>query len=241
MAVTFDCSGQTVLVTGGSSGIGRAIAEAFRTAGADVWITGTAASIGDYPPGLADLHYRQLDLADGAAIERLAAELPRLDVLVNAAGVIVRDAAAYAPAQVAAVLEVNLLGSYRMTWAVRPQLAAARGAVVNIASMTSYFASPGAPGYGASKAALLQLTKTLAAAWAADGIRVNGIAPGWIATKLTEYWRAEGRDRALLARTPLGRWGRPEEIASAALFLASPAASFITGTTLPVDGGYSAV
>jgi NAD(P)-dependent dehydrogenase (short-subunit alcohol dehydrogenase family) len=106
--------------------------------------------------------------------------------------------------------------------------------------MTSYFGAPGAPGYGASTAGVLELTQSLGIAWAEHGIRVNGIAPGWIETKLTSYWREEGRDRQILERTPMGRWGRPGEMAGAALFLASEAASFITGITLPVDGGYTA-
>ncbi|MEZ5932053.1 MAG: SDR family oxidoreductase [Alphaproteobacteria bacterium] len=240
MRATFDYSGRTILVSGGSSGIGLAIAKAFQTAGGEVWITGTRAGPDDYPDDLDGLTFRQLDMEDGAGIEALVAALPSLDVLVNCAGNTVRNEAGYEPANFEKVIAINLNGTFRLSMAALPHLKSGPGSVVNIASMTSYFGAPGAPGYGASKAGVLELTQTLGVAWAPFGVRVNGIAPGWIATKLTEYWREDERDRQILERTPMARWGRPEDMAGAALFLASDAAGFITGITLPVDGGYTA-
>ena len=240
MRATFDYRDKTVLVSGGSSGIGLAIAKAFLNAGADVWITGTRARSDDYPDDLTGLSFRQLDMQDTSAIKALPASLPALDVLVNCAGNTVRNEEAYQPENFEKVIAINLNGTFNLSTAALPELKRGPGNVINIASMTSYFGSPGSPGYGASKAGILELTQTLAVAWAPFGIRVNGIAPGWIETKLTGYWREEERDRQILERTPMGRWGRPEEMAGAALFLASEAASFVTGITLPVDGGYTA-
>jgi NAD(P)-dependent dehydrogenase (short-subunit alcohol dehydrogenase family) len=236
----FDFDGKLASLPGGPSGIAHAIALAFRDAGAEVWTTGTREGVSAYESDLVGMVFRRLDLEDPAAIEALPQELPKLDVLVNAAGTTVRNEAGYEPANFERVIAVNLNGAFRLAMACRPALQDSRGSIINIASMTSYFGAPGAPGYGASKAGILELTQSLAVAWAADGIRVNGIAPGWIETKLTSYWREEGRDRQILERTPMGRWGRPGEMAGAALFLASEAASFITGITLPVDGGYTA-
>lgn len=240
MKASFDYSGKVILISGGSSGIGLAIARAFKRSGGDVWITGTRANAGDYADDLSDFTFHTLDMRDAAAIEALAEALPSLDVLVNCAGNTVRNEEAYEPDNFDKVIAINLNGTFRLSMAVRPHLEKGPGTVINIASMTSYFGAPGSPGYGASKAGILELTQTLGVAWAPSSIRVNGIAPGWIDTKLTNYWREDQRDRQILERTPMGRWGRPDEMAGAALFLASDAASFITGITLPVDGGYTA-
>lgn len=242
MTVRFDFTGQWVLVTGGTSGIGLAIARGFRDAGAKVAITGTRAGPGDYDEDLADLDFYRADMADLDSLGQLAAAVPRLDVLVNNAGTAVRED----PLGTAAferTIDINLNAVYRLSHLVRERLAARPGSIVNIASMTSYFGSPRVPGYGASKAAVLQLTKTLGALYAEDGIRVNAIAPGWIDTRLTAGIQTqEAISRPIVERTPMGRWGRPEEIAGTALFLASPdAAGFVTGVTIPVDGGYSAI
>ena len=138
------------------------------------------------------------------------------------------------------VVEVNLTGSMRLATACKPLLARRGGAIVNIASMLSFFGSGASPAYSSSKGGVAQLTKSLAIAWAPDGIRVNAIAPGWIETNLTGPLRGDpARSAAIVARTPLGRWGRPEDIGGAAVFLCSPAAAFVTGAVLPVDGGYA--
>ena len=240
MTVTFDFSGRNVLVIGGSGGIGSAIGRAFRDAGAAVTVTGLQGAASAYEADLSGMGYRQLDVLDHPAIEGLAGEIDELDVLVNCAG-ISKPGKEYEPDIFDEVVGIHLGGPFRMAMALHEQLAAARGSVSNIASMTSFFAWPRVPGYGAGKAAIVQLTKTLATAGAGEGIRVNAIAPGWIVTKLTAGIRKLPEVEApILARTPLGRWGEPEEVAGAALFLASPEASFITGVTLPVDGGFSA-
>jgi NAD(P)-dependent dehydrogenase (short-subunit alcohol dehydrogenase family) len=240
MKASFDYGGKTVLISGGSSGIGLAIAKAFQRSGGDVWITGTRASADHYSHDLEGLTYRQLDMQNGAAIDLLPGQMPFLDVLVNCAGNTIRSEEAYEPENFDKVIAINLSGTFRLSMAALPKLKERPGNVINIASMTSYFGAPGSPGYGASKAGVLELTQTLGVAWASYGIRVNGIAPGWIETKLTNFWRENNRDRQILDRTPMGRWGRPEEMAGAALFLGSEAAGFITGVTLPVDGGYTA-
>lgn len=241
MATTFDFSSKAVLVTGGSSGIGLAIATAFAKAGAEVTITGTKAGAGDYPDDLGAFRYRQCDMTDKDQVEALAAAVDRLDVLVNNAGTNIRGAKALEPDTFATLIDLHLNSLFRLTTRLAPQLIAAGGSVVNIASMTTYFGSPHAPGYGAAKAAVAQLTKTLAALWAADGVRVNAIAPGWVATKLTgPVQNNEEFNRHIIERTMMDRWSTPEEMAGPVLFLAdNDAASFVTGVTLPVDGGYS--
>ena len=139
------------------------------------------------------------------------------------------------------ILDVNLTGTQRASMAALPLLAAAKGSVVNIASMSSYAGFPGAPAYGASKTAIISLTKSLAMAWAGQGIRVNAIAPGWVETNLTGPVQADAdRNEAIVARTAMARWAKPAEMMGAVLFLCSDSAAFITGVTLPVDGGYSA-
>jgi NAD(P)-dependent dehydrogenase (short-subunit alcohol dehydrogenase family) len=235
---------RNVLVTGGSSGIGLGAALAFRNLGAAVMATGAteaecdAARAEDSNAGVA---FMQLDVRDGPGIETAIRAMPTLDVVVNAAGVIRRDLE-HDPDVFADVIAVNLTGAMRVCAAARPKLAASRGCVVNVASMLTFFGGPRVPAYTASKGGIGQLTKSLAAAWAADGIRVNAVAPGWIATPLTEALRQnEEASRPILARTPMARWGTPEEVAAAIVFLASPAARFITGVILAVDGGYLAV
>ena len=220
----FDFSGKTAVVTGGTSGIGAAIGAAFAAAGAKVVAAGLP----------------MLDVTDSAAVEALFAKLDRVDFLVNAAGVIRRDAEYELPV-FAQVMDVNLLGTMRCCMAAKAKLAEARGAVVNVASMLSFFGGPRVPAYAASKGAIVQLTKSLAVAWAAEGIRVNAIAPGWIATPLTQSLQDDpARSAALIERTPMKRWGKPEELAPLVLFLCSESASFMTGAVVPIDGGYSA-
>jgi NAD(P)-dependent dehydrogenase (short-subunit alcohol dehydrogenase family) len=158
--------------------------------------------------------------------------------VVNCAGVI-RRGEEHAPDVFADVVDINLTGTMRICAAARPKLKEARGTIVNTASVLSYLGGGLVPGYAASKGGIAQLTKSLAIAYAPDGIRVNAVAPGWIETPLTEALRENAqRSEAILARTPLGRWGRPEDIAGGVLYLSSPIASFVTGTVLAIDGGY---
>lgn len=231
-------AGKRVLVLGGSSGIGAAIARAFRDHGGEVIATGRT----DWEiAGCTDLEQitlEPLDLDDGDRLERRIRALPGLDILVVTAGLI-RRRDEHDPAVFAHVLAVNLTGTMRALVAAHPLLAARRGAALTIGSVYSFQGAPLAPAYAASKGGIAQLTKSLAIAWAPSGVRLNALAPGWIRTPLTAAVREDkAREQAILARTPMARWGEPADVAGAALFLCSPAADFITGTILPVDGGY---
>ena len=233
---------RSVLVTGGSSGIGAAIARAFAAEGCHVVATGVnQAEVAKAKSDAAftAIETRVLDVRDGAAVAALLAGIDTLDVLVNCAGSIRRGGAEHDPEVFAEVLDINLTGTMRVCAAARGKLAARRGCIVNTASMLSFFGAGLVPGYSASKGGIVQLTKSLAIAYAAEGIRVNAVAPGWIATPLTEPLHSDpARSDPIVARTPLGRWGTPEDVAGPVLFLASPAARFVTGVILPVDGGY---
>lgn len=230
-----------VLVTGGTGGIGQAIACAFADEGCAVTATGRnsqEAAAADF--GRRAIAAHALDVTDASAIAALAAKLERLDVLINCAGIIQREGKEHDPEHFAHTIDVNLNGTMRTCAAFRTHLARQRGCVVNLASMLSFFGSGVAPGYSASKGGIAQLTKSLAIAWAGEGIRVNAVAPGWIETPLTAPLLADPQRRdAIAARTPLGRWGKPADVAGAVLFLCSAQAAFITGAILPVDGGYS--
>jgi NAD(P)-dependent dehydrogenase (short-subunit alcohol dehydrogenase family) len=233
----FDISGRHALVTGGTSGIGAAIAAALAEAGCHVTAAGLPPNDGAAVPP-ATVTTTDLDVTDAASIDRLAGGLDRLDILVNAAGII-RRSSEYDLETFAQVVDVNLTGTMRLCTACRPLLGTRGGSVVNVASMLSFFGAGLAPAYSASKGGIAQLTKSLAIAWAAEGIRVNAIAPGWIATPLTQALQDDpARSEAILARTPMKRWGNPGDLAGSVIFLCSPAAAFITGVILPVDGGY---
>ena len=244
-AATYDYSGARVLVTGGSNGIGYGIASAFVAAGATVTVTGTRPAAGDYDNDLSAFSYRQLQLTDRESIQGLAAGLAELDVLVNNAGASLpggRDE--WEPEVFDEAVHINLLAGYHMAHACKAQLGASElpggASVIGIASLTSFFGHEMVPGYGAAKAGLVQLSKTLGNSWAKHGIRANAIAAGMIDTRMTHFMtHTPDFNDPIMARTPLKRWGRPDDIAGAALFLASESASFITGQTLLVDGGYS--
>ena len=225
------------MISGAAGGIGRALAEGFLEAGYAV--TGVdRAEQGWFAPGF---EYLTLDLQDNDAVAECGARQGALDVLVNAAGVI-RRGREFEIETFEAVVDVNLTGTMRLSTACRPALARGGGSVINIASMLSFFGGPLVPGYSASKGGIVTLTKSLAIAWAADNVRVNAIAPGWIATPLTSGLREDAeRNRAIIERTPMARWGTPADLVGPALFLASDAARFVTGVVLPVDGGYSSV
>jgi len=241
----FNFNGASVLVTGGTSGIGYAIARGFIDAGADVTVTGTRASEADYEVDLTGATYRQLDVRSRDEIEALASSLSSLDILINNAGASLPGGQdEWLPEVFEESVKINLFSAFHLAQACLPLLQKSHlpggAAVLGIASMTSFFANSMVPGYGAAKAGLVQLTKTLAQTWAPHNIRANAIAAGLIKTRMTEI--AIGIDelsKPMLDRTPMGRVGSPEEIANAALFLCSGQASYITGETLCVDGGFS--
>lgn len=224
-------------VTGGTSGIGLAIAHGFSESGYQV----VAAGIGDLPESTDGIEFRALDVRDETSVTNAFSGLDRLDVLVNAAGVIRRQEELQ-PEIFDSVVDINLNGTMRACIAARPLLAQSGGSIINTASMLSYFGGGIVPAYSASKGGVVQLTKSIAIAFAGDGIRVNAIAPGWIESPMTQSLRDDpNRNQAIIDRTPLKRWGHPSELVGPALFLASASASFITGTVLNVDGGYAAM
>ena len=231
--------GRHVLVTGGTSGIGAAIAGAFLAEGAIVTATGVSKQeIEDARRNMPGLDAQLLDVRDNDAVTALISALPTLHHVVNCAGMI-RRGAEHDPQVFADVLDVNLTGTMRVCAAARAKLKESGGTIVNTASVLSFLGGGLVPGYAASKGGVSQLTKSLAIAYAPDGIRVNAVAPGWIETQLTDALRANAaRNEAILHRTPLGRWGKPEDISGSVLFLSSPLAGFVTGAILPVDGGY---
>jgi 3-oxoacyl-[acyl-carrier protein] reductase len=242
MTDPLDFTGKRVLVIGGSSGIGNGIAHGFRARGASVTVTGTRPDFGDYleaeDSDFTGLEYRQLDLTDRAAATRLAAEFGPLDVLVLCQGTVRYGRQEFTREGWDAVVDINLNSVMDAATAFHSVLSQAQGTIIIVSSVAAFKSTIGTPAYAASKAGAASLTKTLGEAWARDGIRVNGIAPGLVPTKLTSVTTAHPeRLEASLKAIPLRRMGSPEDMAGAVLFLASPLASYITGQTLVVDGG----
>jgi len=235
-------SSPLALVTGGTRGIGAGAALALAEAGYQVLATGLTQDEVAATPAHAAIRHARLDVTSDAEIAAIVAGCERIDALVNCAGMIQRGGKEFEIEAFRLTVEVNLTGSMRMCLAAKEKLAQANGAIVNTASMLTFHGSAYAPGYAASKGGVGQLTKSLAAAWAQDGIRVNAVAPGWIATELTKpLVEDSARSAPILSRTPMNRWGEPGDVGGAVLFLLSDAARFITGAILPVDGGYLAV
>ncbi|MDJ1017929.1 MAG: SDR family oxidoreductase [Paracoccaceae bacterium] len=230
------------VVIGGTRGIGAGIASTLAQKGWAVTVTGVgedevAEHIRQTPENAAI----ELDVRDMDAVRAFFAGLDRLDGLVNCAGILARNVE-YEIETFETVIDINLTGTMRCCLAAHPLLAASGGAIVNTASMLTFFGGALVPAYSASKGGVGQLTKALAAKWAADGVRVNAVAPGWIETEMTEALRADpSRNAGILGRTPLDRWGKPSEVGALAAWLLSEEAAFVTGAVYPVDGGYSAV
>jgi 3-oxoacyl-[acyl-carrier protein] reductase len=237
-----DFSGKQVLVVGGSSGIGNGIAQAFRAKGARVSVCGTRAAASDYSPQegshLAGLEYQQLDVSNAPAIEKFQPSFERLDVLVLAQGAVIYRRGEFEMAGFRKVLEVNLMSLMACAMRFHSMLGASKGALIIVSSTAAYHSTKGNPAYNASKTGAMGLTRTLGQAWAEDGIRVNGIAPGLVDTKMTKVTTSNPkRLEGAIERIPLKRLGTPADMAGTALFLASTLSSYIVGQTIVVDGG----
>lgn len=237
-----DFSGKTVLVVGGSTGIGNAIGQAFRRRRASVHVCGTRSSAADYADAtdadFTGLQYAQLDLSDPLSVATWQMPFERLDVLVLCQGMVLYERREFEASAFRQVVDVNLVSLMACAGRFQPLLKETRGSVIVVSSTAAFQSTRGNPAYNASKAGAVGLTRTLGDAWASDGVRVNGIAPGMVATKMTRVTTANPKRLATtLASIPLGRLGSADEIAGVALFLASPLASYIVGQTIPVDGG----
>jgi 2-dehydro-3-deoxy-D-gluconate 5-dehydrogenase len=248
----FDLKGKVAIVTGGNGGIGLGMARGLADAGADIAVVGRNEAKSN--EAVAELRSRGVraiaittDVTDNAAVaamvERVKDELGRIDILVNNAGINIRK-----PPHVLeieewnSVIDTNLTSAFLCSKAVHPAMKqAGSGKIINIGSMMSIFGASFAPAYAASKGGIVQFTRACACAWAADNIQANAILPGWIDTDLTKRARIEvgGLHERVLARTPAARWGAIDDFAGIAVFLASPASDFVTGTAIPIDGGYS--
>jgi 3-oxoacyl-[acyl-carrier protein] reductase len=245
-SIVYDFNNARVLVTGGTSGIGAACASAFADAGAKVTITGTRASASDYDSDLSRFGYRQLDVTDNEQVDRIPGSLDGLDVLVHSSGVALASLGMdeYEPDVFELAVRMHLTSVYRLSRGCLDLLSASKlpagGAIIAMASMSSYFGMGVVPGYGAAKAGLVQMMKTMAVSWSDKHIRANAIAAGLIKTRQTRAITDQATDGDhFFDRTPLGRFGEAEEVANATLFLASSGASYITGQTLNVCGGFS--
>ena len=230
---------KVVLLTGGTSGIGLGIANAFANQGARVIATGATREEVDQAKSMnSTIDFKQLNVSTSDNVQDFFENIDTLDVLINCAGIIKRELE-HDPEVFQEVINVNLNGTMRACSAARDFLKETNGSIINIASMLTFFGGGLVPAYSASKGGIAQLTKSLAIAYASDQIRVNAIAPGWIKTPLTKALQQdESRANAILSRTPMNRWGEPEDLAGPAMFLASDDAKFVTGSIIPVDGGY---
>jgi 2-deoxy-D-gluconate 3-dehydrogenase len=253
MKEMFNLKGKVAIVTGGNGGIGKGIARGFAAAGSEIVIAArnqsktaeTAREIQE--ESKVRVLGVQVDVREESQIRGMVQQaldlFGRIDILVNNAGTNIRkNPQDYALSEWDEVLNTNLRSAFLGCQAVYPVMKKAKsGKIINIGSMTSIFGNPQASLYSASKGGIVQLTRSLAVAWAADNIQVNALLPGWINTDLTRNARKvwPNLDERVLARTPAGRWGEPKDLAGAAIFLAGPASDFITGVALPVDGGFS--
>ena len=237
-AEQLDFSGKRVLVCGGSDGIGYGVAQMFSSAGAQVAITGTKEA-SEYPRDFASWSYFRVDLNQSESIEALASKFDRLDVLVNCVGSVLYQQGEFERSGFERIITINLTGAMHLYTMMLPLLQVSRGCIVSLDSVASIRPAWNNPAYSASKAGLVQLTKSLAKKWGKKGVRVNTVAPGLVPTKLTANQVTPDQEAAFAATCPVGRFGRPEDIAGAVLFLASPLASYITGEQIVVDGGAS--
>jgi 2-deoxy-D-gluconate 3-dehydrogenase len=248
----FDLTGRVAIVTGGNGGIGLGLARGLAKAGARVVVAArnepkSSTAVRELKALGSDAFALTVDVTDEAAVQSMvdaaAQRCGRLDILVNNAGINIRKPAHELPlAQWKEVIETNLTSAFVCSRAAYPHFKRSGGGkIVNIGSMLSIFGASFAPAYGASKGGLVQLTKSLAVAWATDNIQVNAVLPGWIDTDLTKKAREQlqGLHERVLARTPAARWGAAGDFEGIAVFLSSPASDFVTGTAIPVDGGYS--
>ncbi|MEO0729326.1 MAG: glucose 1-dehydrogenase [Pseudomonadota bacterium] len=248
----FDLSGRVALVTGGNGGIGLGMAEGLAKAGADIAIA--ARDQGKMRDAKAQLEAHgvkvttvTVDVADKASIdamtEQVASDLGRIDILVANAGMNIRKPPQdFAPDEWQQVMDVNMNGPFFCAQAVYPHMKRAGGGkIITIGSMASIFGLPFSSPYASTKGGVVQLTRVLATAWAADNIQANAVLPGWIDTALTQQARkdVDGLHDRVVDRTPANRWGNPDDFAGIAVFLGSPASDFVTGTAIPVCGGYS--
>jgi 2-dehydro-3-deoxy-D-gluconate 5-dehydrogenase len=252
MSPPFSLRGKVAVITGGNGGIGLGMAHGLAAAGADIVIAArqttksesAARDLSRYGTRVCRL---QVDVADDASCKTMISEavriMGRVDILVNNAGINIRKQPQdYTPAEWREVMAINLDGAFYCAQAAYlPMKSVGGGKIINIGSMMSIFAASFAPAYAASKGAIVQLTKSLATAWAKDNIQINAVLPGWIDTDLTRKAReqVDGLHDRVLARTPAARWGEASDFGGIAVFLASPASNFVTGTAIPVDGGYS--
>ena len=241
--IDFDFGGARVLVTGGSNGIGLGIARAFRAANAKVAITGRKPKASDYDGDLSGLDYHPAEMTSHADLDRLSTSFDRMDILVNNAGASLMAEDEWKPEIFEKALSLHLFASFRLAVAFKERVSKSAieggGSILNMASMSAYRAVTVVPGYGAAKAAIVQMTMNMGAAWGLDNIRVNAVAPGLIRSQMTQGMVGTPYEEPEIERTPMKRWGTPDDIAPVYLFLASPAAKFITGQTICVDGGQS--